>query len=181
MSRRKREGIRDYSSPKKYGPIYGPVGSPFVVGDTCIWTNFAGVWSHTYVRSRGAAHILYKVSPIVPSPSRQIAWIPVRGRRVNISPHVKPRAGKNVSTWVPCLVLPAPFAPFLPANLSPSFSPLSIYLPSRAAAFTRRGGGGEGERRRNERGNVAERDGWTVPCFCAVFKSGECRDHSARS
>ena len=134
-------GIRDYSS-KKYGPRFmGRFRSPFPERDTCIWTNFAGVWSHVRVESRRGPYIIQSFSHRPPPPSRRIAWIPVRGRRVNISPHVKPRAGKNVSTWVPCLVLDAPFAPFLPSlprssgqlSLSSqalSFSsPLSIYLP----------------------------------------------------
>lgn len=168
-------GIRDYSS-KKYGPRFmGRFRSPFPERDTCIWTNFAGVWSHVRVESRRGPYIIQSFSHRPPPPSRRIAWIPVRGRRVNISPHVKPRAGKNVSTWVPCLVLDAPFAPFLPRP-SPSLLPyLSIFRRRAAASFLAARPEEEssrGEGRRKREGNVAERDGWTVPCFCAVFKSG---------
>lgn len=145
--RERGRGIRDYS-PKKYGPIYGPVGSLSGIRASGRILRACG---HTYVWSRGAAHILYKVSPIVPSPSRRIAWIPVRGRRVNISPHVKPRAGKNVSTWVPCLVLDAPFAPFLPRP-SPSLPYLSIFRRGRLPpSFARPEESSRGEETRGER------------------------------
>lgn len=82
----------------------------------------------------------------LPSLFRQIAWIVERGRRVNISPHVKPRAGKNVSTWVPWLILAAPFASFFPRT---SFSPyLSIFRRGRLLQQARQeeeGRSGEGE------------------------------------
>ena len=98
-----------------------------ILSDTCIWTNFAGVCS-TRMCGVAAQPIYYTKFPHLPSLFCQIAWIAElkRGRRVNISPHVKPRAGKNVSTWVPWLVLACfLFAPFFPGPLS-----LPIYLSS---------------------------------------------------
>lgn len=86
--------------------------------------------ARAYVWVRLAARPIY-YTKFPPRGARSVpanpCRIPERGRRrVNISSHVKPRAGKNVSTWVPWLVLAAPFAPFFPG---PPLLSLSIYLP----------------------------------------------------
>lgn len=140
-------------------------GGPVLSG-TCIWTNFAWPcgWPARVWDSRLGLYIIQSFPPVgAHFCSTESCRIPERGgRRVNISPHVKPRAGKNVSTWVPRLVLASSFCSFHPRT---SFSPyLSIFRPG-AAPFTGQTGGREYRPRR--RGACQnEMDGH---CVCSFF------------